>query len=213
MYYFKYFVQDQQLLLLGKTFSFSYQSLTSTFLLVGTAFTILGAVMTNIFSKAFGKAKCYYGFLGIAAISTALFYVLKPQDLIFMFLLQIISSFAVGPVSVLQWAIYTDTADYSEWKTGRRATALIMAASLFALKLGIALAGSIQAWILDSFGFVANVPQTDTALAGIKLLMSIFPAIAGIIAVALMVFYPLNNKMMIQIEKDLTARREDIQQS
>ncbi|MDZ7265477.1 MAG: MFS transporter, partial [candidate division KSB1 bacterium] len=208
MYYFKYFVQDQQLLLLGKSFSFSYQSLTSAFMLAGTAMTILGAILTNIFSKVFGKSRCYYGFLGIATVTTALFYVLRPPDLIFMFLLQIISSFAVGPVSVLQWAIYTDTADYSEWKTGRRATALIMAASLFALKLGIALAGSIQAWILDSFGFVANVPQSATALRGIRLLMSIFPAIAGFVAVGLMVFYPLTNKMMVQIEKDLTARRK-----
>jgi GPH family glycoside/pentoside/hexuronide:cation symporter len=110
---------------------------------------------------------------------------------------------------VLQWAIYTDTADYSEWKTGRRATALIMAASLFALKLGIALAGSIQAWVLDSFGFVANVAQSATTLNGIKLLMSIIPAIAGIIGVGLMVFYPLNNKMMVKIEEDLTARRKE----
>jgi len=208
VYYFKYFVQDQQLSLLGSTFSFSYKSLTSAFLLLGTAFTILGAVMTNILSKAFGKSRCYYGFLGIAAVSTAIFYILKPPDLILMFVLQIISSFAVGPVSVLQWAIYTDTADYSEWKTGRRATALIMAASLFALKLGIALAGTFQAWVLKISEFVPNVPQSAAALNGIKSLMSIFPAIAGIIAVALMVFYPLNNKMMIKIEEDLTARRK-----
>ena len=45
---------------------------------------------------------------------------------------------AVRPVAVLQWAMY-DTADYGEWKFGRRATGLIMAASLFALKLGVAL--------------------------------------------------------------------------
>jgi GPH family glycoside/pentoside/hexuronide:cation symporter len=210
VYYFKYFVQDQQLSLLGRTFSFSYTSLISAFLLLGTAATILGAIMTNILSKAIGKSRCYYGFLGIATVSTALFYVLKPNDLVFMFALQIISSFAMGPVSVLQWAIYTDTADYSEWKTGRRATALIMAASLFALKLGIALAGTFQAWILKIYEFVPNTIQSATALSGIKLLVSIFPAIAGIIAVALMVFYPLNNKMMVQIENDLTARRKDI---
>jgi len=209
MYYFKYFVRDQQISLLGRTLGFSYDSLASTFLLVGTAMTILGAVMTNIFSKALGKSRSYYGFLGIAALTTALFYVLRPQDLILMFILQILSSYAVGPVSVLQWAIYTDTADYSEWKTGRRATALIMAASLFALKLGIALAGTFQAWILDSFGFVANMAQSAAAINGIKLLMSIFPAIAGLIGAALMIFYPLNNKMMIQIEQDLAARRQE----
>jgi GPH family glycoside/pentoside/hexuronide:cation symporter len=208
VYYFKYFVQDQQLSLFGSTFGFSYQSLISAFLLIGTAFTILGAVLTNILSKAFGKSKCYYGFLGIATISTALFYFLEPPDLILMFVLQIISSFAVGPVSVLQWAIYTDTADYSEWKTGRRATALIMAASLFALKLGIALAGTFQAWVLKVYGYMPDVVQSATALDGIKLLMSVFPAIAGIIGVAFMVFYPLNNKMMVKIEQDLNARRK-----
>jgi GPH family glycoside/pentoside/hexuronide:cation symporter len=208
VYYFKYFVQDQQLSLFGSTFSFSFQSLISAFLLLGTAFTILGAVMTNILSKAFGKSRCYYGFLGIATVSTALFYFLKPPDLILMFVLQIISSFAVGPVSVLQWAIYTDTADYSEWRTGRRATALIMAASLFALKLGIALAGTFQAWVLKVYGYMPDVVQSAAALDGIKLLMSIFPAIAGAIGVAFMVFYPLDNKIMVKIEQDLTARRK-----
>ena len=208
MYYFKYFVQDQQLALLGKNYVFSYQSLTSAFLLFGTVITIIGAVLTNFFSKTFGKSRCYFGFLGIAAVSTALFYFLKPQDVILMFVLQIFTSFAVGPVSVLQWAMYTDAADYSEWKTGRRATALLMAASLFALKLGIALAGSIQAWILAYIGFVANVAQSAGSLMGIKMLMSIYPAMAGIIAVVLMIFYPLNNKMMIQIEKDLNLKRQ-----
>lgn len=209
MYYFKYFVQDQQMMILGKAYSFSFQALASTFLLSGTVVTILGAVLTNFFSKIFGKSRSYFGFLGIAAVSTALFYVLDPQDIILMFVLQLFTSFAVGPVSVLQWAMYTDTADYSEWKTGRRATALIMAASLFALKLGIALGGAVLAWILAHHGFAANVAQSATSLNGIKLVMSIYPAIAGIIGVVLMVFYPLTNKMMIKIEEDLTARRQD----
>ncbi|MBN1894006.1 MFS transporter [bacterium] len=208
MYYFKYFVQDQQLSLLGRSYTFSYQSLTSAFLLFGTAITILGAVLTNFFSKHFGKSRCYFGFLGIAAVSTALFYFLKPQDIVLMFVLQILISFSVGPVSVLQWAIYTDAADYSEWKNGRRATALLMAASLFALKLGIALAGTIQAWILDAIGFVANAAQSAASLNGIRMLMSVIPAAAGLIAVALMVFYPLNNEKMVQIEKELSSKRQ-----
>jgi len=211
MYYFKYFVQVQQLSLLGKSFTASYQALTSTFMLVGTLVTILGAVLTSIFSKKFGKSRSYYGFLGIAVIFTALFFILKPQDVILMFLFQIIASFAIGPVSVLQWAIYTDTADYSEWKTGRRATALIMAVSLFALKLGIALGGAILAWILDAYGFEPNVAQTATSLTGIRLVMSVYPAIAGIIGVILMTFYPLNNKIMVKIEEDLSARRREIE--
>jgi len=209
VYYFKYFVQDQQILLMGKTFSFSYGGLTSTFLLVGTIITIVGSILTNRLSKIFGKSRCYWGCLGIAAISTALFYVLRPQDLILMFILQLITSFVLGPVSVLQWAMYTDCADYSEWKTGRRATGLIMSASLFALKLGIALGGTILAWLLAAYGFKANVAQTETGLLGIKMVMSIYPAIAGLIGIGFMLFYPLTNKSLAEIEEDLTTRRKD----
>ncbi|MCK4448549.1 MAG: MFS transporter, partial [Candidatus Marinimicrobia bacterium] len=35
MYYFTYFVQDQQVMLLGKVYSFSYQSMVSTFFIAG----------------------------------------------------------------------------------------------------------------------------------------------------------------------------------
>lgn len=210
MYYFKYFVQDQQLFLFGKPHDYSYQTLTSTFMLTGTLVTIVGSLLTSFFSKRIGKSRSYWGFLGISAICSALFFFLKPQDVVWMFLLQIIASFCMGPVSVLQWAIYTDTADYSEWRTGRRATALIMAVSLFALKLGIALGGSILAWILDIYGFEANVAQTARSLTGIRMVMSIYPAIAGMIGVILMAFYPLNNKMMLKIEEDLSARRQGI---
>ncbi len=208
MYYFKYFVQDQQLTLFGSSAAYSFQTLTSAFLLAGTCVTIIGALMTNLFARTFGKSKSYVTFLGIASVSTALFFFLKPQDVVLMFVLQLLTSFSVGPVSVLQWAMYTDTADYSDWKNDRRATALIMAVSLFALKLGIALGGTLQASILSAYGFVANVAQSAASLTGIRLLMSVFPAIAGAVAAVLMLFYPLNNKMMVQIEADLSARRK-----
>ncbi|MFC1569153.1 MFS transporter, partial [bacterium] len=43
----------------------------------------------------------------------------------------------------LLWAMYADTADYSEWKNGRRATGLIFSAATFAQKFGIALGGGL----------------------------------------------------------------------
>lgn len=117
-----------------------------------------------------------------------------------------------GPVSVLQWAMYTDAADYSEWKNGRRATGLLMAASLFALKLGLTLGGAFVGYFLAYYGFVANQAQTGETITGIILLMSFYPAIFGFIGVAIMMFYPLTNKMMVKIEQDLIARRSGIEQ-
>jgi len=125
-----------------------------------------------------------------------------------MFVLQIITSFSVGPVSVLQWSIYTDAADYGEWKKNRRATALIMAASLFALKLGVAIGGSALVWILGRYGFQANQEQTATGLHGIRMVMSVYPAIFALLGMVFMFFYPLNKSRMAQVESELIARRK-----
>lgn len=208
MYYFKYYVQDQQFHLLGKIFDLPFAGFASSFMISGTIVTILGAIMTKWFSKKFDKKNTYAGFLTVSALLCTIFYFLKPQNILLIYGTNLLLSFLLGPVSVLQWAMYTDTADYSEWKTGRRATGLVMAASLFALKLGLTLGGAIVGWLLAYYGFVANQAQSIETLNGIIMLMSLYPAIAGIMGGALMLLYPLTNKMMLQIEADLTTRRQ-----
>ncbi len=209
MYYFKYFVGDQSLTLFGSTMNFSFSEFASAFMLIGSVVTILGAILTKWFTKKFDKKYTYAGALLTSAIFCGLYYFLQPQDIVIIFALNIVVSFAFGPVSVLQWAMYTDTADYSEWKNQRRATGLIMAASLFALKLGLTMGGAIVAWILDFYGFVPNEAQSIETTYGIINLMSIIPASFGIIGGLLILFYPLTNKMMIKIEEDLSVRREN----
>lgn len=208
VYYFDYYIQNQQVELFGKVFDLTSTQLASAFMLSGTIVTILAAMTTKWICKLIDKPKVYTGFFLLAAVTTGMVYWVRPQNLILLFVLQFLTSFCMGPVSVLQWAIYTDTADYSEWKTGRRATALIMAASLFALKMGVALGGAILAWILAWYGYKANQPQTALSLRGICLAMSIYAAIPAFIAGLLMFFYPLSNQRMMAIETGLIERRK-----
>jgi GPH family glycoside/pentoside/hexuronide:cation symporter len=207
LYYFKYYVQAQQLHLFGTTIDLPYETFTSSFLLSGTVFNILGAILTKWISKRFDKKNTYAGCLLLSALLSCVAYFLQPQDVILIYLLNILISFIWGPVSVLQWAMYTDAADFSEWKHHRRATGLVMAASLFALKLGLTLGGAMVGWMLAYYGYVANQTQSAGAIQGIVGLMTYAPAVFGFVAVALMFFYPLTNTMMEKIERDLTARR------
>jgi GPH family glycoside/pentoside/hexuronide:cation symporter len=219
VYYFDYFIKDQpfslfgttQPAIFGRTFDLSQVSstgLAAAFMLSGTVLTIIGAVTTKWFCKFMDKPKVYAMLFILAGLTTALVYYVRPENLRALFGLQLVTSFCMGPVSVLQWAIYTDTADYSEWKTGRRATALIMAASLFALKLGVAFGGAALGYILDAYGYVANTELDAAAIQGICLSMSVYAAIPALIAGGLMLFYPLTNKKMLAIEADLMKRRE-----
>jgi GPH family glycoside/pentoside/hexuronide:cation symporter len=207
MYYFKYYVQDQQLVVFGKAIHLPFDTFASSFMLTGTGATIVGAILASWFTKKLDKRNTYAGFLALSALLCTLYYFIRPNQVVLIYLVNILLSFLLGPVSVLQWAMYTDTADYGEWKKGRRATGLVMSASLFALKLGLTIGGAISGWILGYYGFVANQPQTAQTLHGIKMLMSFYPAIAGFIGAGLMMFYPLTNRMMKQIEQELMERR------
>lgn len=207
-YYFRYFVGDQQLELFGWTIELTYTLFASSFITAGTIATLLGAVLTKVFTKLMDKKFVYSGFLLSSATFSLFFFFLQPDNVLLMYFLNVLVSFFFGSVSVLQWAIYTDTADYGEWKFGRRATALIMAASLFMLKLGLTFGGAITGWMLDLHGFVPLVDQTESAILGIRLLMSVYPAIFGIIGGGIMLFYPLKDSLMVQIEEELESRNE-----
>lgn len=207
-YYFRYFVKDQELMLFGNALSLSYSKLFSAFTMSGTVFTIIGAILTTRISRVFGKSITYAVALGIAGIAAGLIILAGSQDIAFIFILNIITSFAVGPVSVLQWSIYTDTADYSEWKNGRRATGLVMSASLFALKLGIALGATANAWILAAYNYQPDQEQTALGMLGIRMVMTVYPAIFALLGMALMFFYPLNKQKMHQVETELIERRK-----
>ena len=202
-YYFRYFVGNQELNLLGMNIDLGYALFTSSFIGVGTVATFIGALLTSRINKYISKKTIYSRFLIMSAICSLLFYFLAPENIILIYTLNALVSFFFGAVSVTQWAMYTDTADYGEWKFGSRSTALIMAASLFALKMGLTAGGTIVGWVLEGYGFIANEIQTESTLLGIKMLMSVFPALFGIIGGFLVLFYPITDEKMVEIELDL----------
>jgi glycoside/pentoside/hexuronide:cation symporter, GPH family len=209
-YYVKYFIRELDYNIFGTVSHLSIEFLTTVFFVTGSVASIIGAILTNRFTKNIDKRKVYGIFLSASAIMCTFYYFLQPENLILIYSINLVISFLFGTVSVLQWAMYTDTADYGEWQFGRRATGLIMAASLFALKLGLTLGGAIIGWVLAAFNFEPNVNQAGEALNGIVYLFSFFPAIFGVTGGLLMIFYPLTNKMMIQIENDLASRRDTV---
>ncbi len=136
----------------------------------------------------------------------AFFFIPKDQITV-MFALQIVIGLVLGPKSPLAFAMYADTADYNEWRTGRRATALTFAAATFSQKLGTALAAAVMGWVFAALGYVANVTQSAKSQTGIVLMISFIPAAFAFVAVAVMMFYKLDNSRMAQIQIELAERK------
>lgn len=206
-HYFKYYVGTQTLSFLGKSYTFEFDVLTSAFNTVGQAFALLGVIATAPMARLFGKKRAFLILFVLAALSTAVFYFLKPEHLLLIFLFQILNTFSSGPLTPLLWAMYADTADYSEWKNGRRATGLVFSASTMSQKFGWAIGTAFAGWLMSFFGFKANIVQSDQVQHGIVMLMSVIPAALGALSILVMYFYKLDDKTMEQIQAELEARR------
>jgi GPH family glycoside/pentoside/hexuronide:cation symporter len=100
-----------------------------------------------------------------------------------------------------------DIADYGEWKTGHRSTALAFASIIFGLKLGFGIGGWLNGKLLYYFGYAATDVISSSATRGIVMLVSVFPALALLLGAGIMFFYGLDDSRLKQIEESLIARR------
>ncbi len=206
-YYFKYYVGEHQINFPGVEGSYGYAELTSLFNSLSMIFSILGVVCVKWFVDRYGKIKTFILSLSFGAGTMLPYYFLTPESLWLIMVMKIISSFALGPISVILWAMYADTADYSEWKTKRRATGLVFSASTMSQKIAWALGTAISGWLLTAIGFEPNVDQSEQVITGIKALMSTIPATAGVLSIIMILFYKLDRKKMNKIEEELQLRR------
>ena len=202
VYYFKYFVVEEDY----ATVSFFGMSfvLSGLYLALGQAANIIGVIAAAPVSNRIGKRNTYMWAMIIATVLSVLFYWFDKEDLIWMFVFQALISICAGSIFPLLWSMYADCADYSELKTGNRATGLIFSSSSMSQKFGWAIGTAITGWLLGFFGFQANAIQSEEAISGIKMFLSFLPAVGTILSVVFISMYPLTEKKM----KDITTELE-----
>lgn len=208
VYYFKYYVSSSinfDFTLFGTDF---HMTPTSIYLVLGQTANIIGVIIATPIANKIGKKKTFFGAMALAAILSIIFYFFGKEDVFLIMTFQVLISICAGCVFPLIWSMYADSADYSEWKQGRRATGLVFSASSMSQKFGWTIGGAGAGWLLGYYGFQANVEQTAVAQNGIQLMLSILPAIAAILSVAFILFYPLSEEKLQIIEQDLNDKRD-----
>jgi GPH family glycoside/pentoside/hexuronide:cation symporter len=193
IYYFKYVVRDE-----------------SKFTLYATTASIafmLGAFCTKFFLKLGDRRTLMIVLAVINALLIGSFYFVDPHADMLLIVLNVIANFVVGPTPAIIWSMYADTADYGEWKFGRRTTGLVFSASVFSQKVGLALGTGGLGWMLAYFGYVANAAQGPRAVSGILLLFSLVPATLALLGAFAIFFYPITDVRMKEIEAELAVRK------
>jgi Na+/melibiose symporter-like transporter len=180
----------------------------SLFFVIGSFVQIVGIIFSKTLADRFGKKAVFIVGVTVTTIATAWVYWATPSSIGMLFWLSILWAAGWGPTVPLLWVMIADVADYSEWKTSRRATGFMFAGILFALKAGLGVGGGLSAQILKWYGYVPNVAQTDRALLGIRLGSSIFPAIALVLVIVCLFIYPIGKSLNQKIQDELTERRK-----
>ena len=192
-YYFKYVVGRPELM--------------ASFVPTYMVFAAIGAACTPLLTRFIDKKPLMMILMSATAVFSAAFFLVPNERIDLMFALQAALGLVLGPKSPLAFSMYADTADYNEWRTGRRATAMTFAAATFSQKLGTAVAVSVIGAVFTSLGYVPNAAQTTGSQAGIVWLMSFVPAAFALLAVLVMCLYNLDGKQLSRIGLDLAARK------
>jgi glycoside/pentoside/hexuronide:cation symporter, GPH family len=206
VYYFKYYI--------------GHEKAFATFTGIGTAFSMLGALLAPRFTRWMGgdKRRTFIVLTIICGVVMALGALVQPVGVTTLFGLEfansgmlfgthIVLSVCNAAMMPLIWSMYADTADYGEWRFQRRATGLVFSAGTFSQKVGWALGGGVFGGLLQYVGFVANQAQSESSLAGIRNMFTVIPAAMTLVAIGITFAYNLTSKNEQQIKEELAARR------
>lgn len=185
----------------------------SIFLSIGEIANMVGVVLAVPMSKHLGKKTTYILSMAVLIGLSITFFFLPATTGGYwaMLVFQILISIFTGVVSPLVWSMYADVADYSELKDGTASTGLIFSSASMAQKFGGAFGGAAVMWMLAAFGYdtTAGVVQTETAITGLRILMSWIPAAVAALAILVVWFYPLTKQKMAGVQVELASRRSN----
>lgn len=181
-------------------------------------FTILGGslILSIIFANLLTpfvlrfitkKQLMIYSNLLSATIYIIMFFMGYNNLIIFVVLL-FISGFFSGFFIVVLTAMIADSVDYYEYKTNTRNEGVSFAGLTFISKLMGALATMAFGMVVVAIGYSSGVEITQKIKNGVYFSITILPAISCILGVIPLLFYPLSDKFMANIQKELEIKRE-----
>ena len=87
-----------------------------------------------------------------------------------------------------------DVVDVDRLATGEQRSGMYYGVWGLGTKASEALAIASTGWILALFHYVPNVAQTSQTLLGIRLFFALIPALAIVLALPLLIWYPITRK-------------------
>ncbi len=176
-------------------------------------FVVAAAVGTPLFvwiSKKAGKKNAYNIGMGLMAVMCIFLFFFGEKNIWVTIGMLIISGVGLATNWLCPWTMVADTIEYTEWKTGLNSEGIQYGIFFLIMKVASALAGFIVGNVLAKTGYIANQSQTALSLLGIRINLTIIPAILFVLAIGAISFFNIDAKLHKQMVEELEAAREKI---
>jgi Na+/melibiose symporter-like transporter len=193
LYYFKY--------ILGNA---DFYSLFFFYMLPAN---IVAVVLTPFLTQRLGKLRTFIIGSAVVSLTGIIRHFLPIDGLVLFVIISMIGSAGQMFCSITQWGMVPDTVEYGQWKTGVRSEGIPFAFFSFTQKAGMAVAGSLAAFVLSRAGYEANTDLTDSAMTAIRWLFNMIPAFFSAGCLVALLFYKLDGKKFRQIMTELEEHR------
>ncbi len=155
----------------------------------------------QILTKIGKKKASIYGFWGL--ILGSVIKLIFSHNVVMIVLSLVIIGFAIALLNLANISMVADTAEYSQWKLGKRSDSLLFAMNTFAYKISMAFAGGVAGIALSLANYVPNVEQTEETLRVLNLMFSIGPVIFLLIGIWITSKYSLTEDKYTEIIEEL----------
>jgi len=168
---------------------------------------LLIPILAPYLVKKFGKRKIFLYGIGSSIIFSIIQYVVGYEQFGIFLLLNALKSIGLLSPMILSGMFSADCVEYGAYQLGERNEGVIFSVQTFSTKLGSAISGALALFIISAFGYVGTAAvQTESALNGIWISLSLIPIIGLIISFILFgLFYKLSESdvaMMIDQMKN-----------
>lgn len=189
-----YVIRGSVAIFYAKYFLGGDASVQSTFMGTGVMAAILAMPASTLITKYYCKVKMFkYTQLAVGVISIIMFFVINPGDMVLAYVLYFILSFVVDLHAPVFWSAIAEAVDYGHAESGKRVSGLSFGGISFAQKFGMGVAGAAVGYLLDFFGYIPDAVQSETAMVGLALMLTVIPGVFHVIMGLLMFRYKITD--------------------
>lgn len=184
-----------------------YVGWSGTVSAIGTFCVIL--LVTKL-STIIGKRQAFFLAIGISIIGFALKWVCYNPDYPWLILVpQPFIAFGLGGLFTLMGSMIADVCDLDELNTGERREGMFGSIYWWVVKLGMAVALAAGGFLLNATGFDVDFGQIqpETTIFWMRFFDVIIPIVASVIAIWLIVKFPITEQKAHEIRAKLEERR------